>query len=337
MVDPSAHAELEELGSEGLAGVRGEWQALEARAEASPYLGFDWLHAWEQVYNPRRLALARVRSGSEVLALGLLENGPRGLVRFGGRPVTSECGLLCAPGSEASAWGAFRRLLEEVPWEGFEARGLGTEAARAVPGGWPTQRDWLAFELPESFDAYLAARSPGTRKGLKGKLRRAEREGASVRQVPDEERSAALRDFVRLHGLRAATKGERHAAIDERLALMLERMPGQSAPKLFELIVPGGGRAGVTVRLDSGDNAHFYNAGIDPEWGRLSPGILLELASIRDAIEGGLQGYDLGPGDFRYKHDLGGSLVERYEVTVTRRGRLARVLARIGRRLGRSG
>jgi len=58
----------------------------------------------------------------------------------------------------------------------------------------------------------------------------------------------------------------------------------------------------------------------------LSPGILLELASIRDAIERGVVRYDLGPGDYPYKRDLGARRETRVSVQVVSagiRGRLA--------------
>jgi len=73
----------------------------------------------------------------------------------------------------------------------------------------------------------------------------------------------------------------------------------------------------VTVRLDVGRRSWFYNAGFDPQASRLSPGLVVELASIRDAIERGQQTYDLGPGDYRYKRDLGGQERELLRITAT--------------------
>jgi len=41
---------------------------------------------------------------------------------------------------------------------------------------------------------------------------------------------------------------------------------------------------------------------------------VLELASIRDAIARRLGRFDLGTGDYRYKHELGGAVERRYSV-----------------------
>ena len=191
------------------------------------------------------------------------------------------------------------------------------------------------LSLPDSFEAYLAGRSPGTRKGLKGKLRRVEREGGTARAVSAPERDGALSDFVRLHTLRARAKGEEHPQIDDRLARMLA-MLGDDL-RAFELLV-GGERIAVTLRLDRNGVAHFYNGGSNPAWAHLSPGIVVELASIRDAIGRGLRQYDLGPGDFRYKRDLGGMPAVRCDVgprafsASERARRLARIVVSVARR-----
>jgi CelD/BcsL family acetyltransferase involved in cellulose biosynthesis len=309
-----------------LGDVRDEWQAFEAREE-SPYVGFEWLRAWEGIYRPDRLALVRIREGRETVALGLLEIGARAALRFAGRPAISECRLLCAPEVEGSAWRALAEFLRTRRWDGLEARGLSREAAKAVPEGWAVPLAWLELRLPTSFEEYLSERSPGTRKGLKGKLRRAEREGVEARPVADADHSAALRDFVRLHQLRARSKGQHHPAVDKCLVRMLEAIAGDTRPRLFELIADSR-RIGVTIRVDTDRAAYFYNAGIDPKWAHISPGILLQLVSIRDAIEAGLHRYDLGPGDFRYKRDLGGVLLERYQIAIPGRS--------LGVRLGRS-
>jgi CelD/BcsL family acetyltransferase involved in cellulose biosynthesis len=326
MVSARAVAELKSVGE--LEELRDEWQALEGRLEESPYLRFEWLRAWARVYEPQRLAVVRVREGPDTVAAGLLEVGPRGELRFAGRPATPDCRLLCSSGNEASAWAAFVKLLRRLPWEMFEARGLSRKAVSALPEGWAFPLAWLGLRLAPSFDEYLSERSAGSRRALKGKLRRAAREGIEARPVPDGDRSDALHDFIRLHQLRATSKGQQHPAVDDRLRRMLADLGGDLRPRLFELIA-GRRRIGVTVRVDTDHAAYFYNAGIDPHWGHVSPGILLQLVSIRDAIEVGLPRYDLGPGDFRYKRDLGGVLQERHQVAIERRG------LRI--RLGRSG
>jgi CelD/BcsL family acetyltransferase involved in cellulose biosynthesis len=312
-----------------LAEIRDEWLALEAGAEKTPYLSFAWLQTWEAVYRPHRLGVLRVRAGSEVIGMGLLSLANDRRLQFAGRPVTPDCRLLCVPEMEAAAWKAVAKMLRMGQWERLEGRGISREAAGALPRGSVSPLSWLALTLPESFDVYLRQRSPGARKGLKGKLRRAAREGTRARTVADSERGAALRDFVRLHQQRARSKGQHHPAVDELLVRMLGTLAEPYRPRMFELVA-GDDRIGVALNLEASDTTYFYNAGFDPEWSHVSPGIILQLASLRDAIERGLRRYDLGPGDFRYKHDLGGVDVGRYLFAIApRRVRLRRPLIRL--------
>ena len=91
---------------------------------------------------------------------------------------------------------------------------------------------------------------------------------------------------------------------------------------------------GVSVRLDHGTTGYFYNAGFDPAAAAMSPGIVLELVSIRNAIETGLTCFDLGPGDHRYKRDLGGERRTASRLVATSRsplGALAQAAYRVRR------
>lgn len=314
----SPRVRLEPLSERGLDGGGPEWRALTARSSDSHYaLTSEWLGAWARTYEPGPLALLRVGD----VAIGLLELRRSGRWAFAGGPVTPQRRLLCARGGEDAAWRAV------WGWLGQAGRRCAELEAFGLPGGVPVPQ-WTrlvgepsyALGLPASFDEYLAARAPGTRKGLKGKLRRLEREGASVAAVDRADTPRALDRFLDLHARRAAAKGEQHPHVDARLARMLAALPedGEVALRVFELRA-GSSVAGISVRLDHGDTGYFYNAGIDPAHGDLSPGVALELASIHDAIDRGLRRFDLGPGEYRYKRDLGGLPAPRFRATVARR------------------
>jgi len=297
----------------GLATHEPSWRELERAGAGTPYVAFDWLEAWVEVYRPDTLLAVTIgEDGGGTLAVGLLERGAGGRWAFAGYPVSSHRGLLCAAGNEAAAWQALSDWLrsERRLWAILDAEGVSADAS-ILPGAKLERVGVPGIDLPDSFDAYLAERSPGTRKGLKQKLRRLEGAEGSVREAQD--RRAAMRDFLALHRERARRKNERHPQMDERLLALLERLAASHAVALrpFELVVDGR-RLGVSLRLDYAGTAYFYNAGIDPDAGRLSPGVTLELLSIRDAIDRGLRRFDLGAGEYRYKTDLGGVAEDRY-------------------------
>ena len=330
MGQPPPRVGLERIAPGEVAGAAHAWRSVAADAVDPHYaLTPEWLGAWAVSADPGPLALVRVGD----LAVGLLEQRPGGRWIFAGGDASPQRRLLCRRGAEDEAWRAL------WGWLG-DARGAGELEAHGVPVGVPvprratlTEQPSFAAGLPESFDAFLQARSPGTRKGLKSKLRRLERAGATVAEVPDSGRHAALDRFVALHRRRAASKGEEHPDVDDRLTALLEALPAEGgiALRLFELRADDD-VAGVTVRLDHGGTGYFYNAGIDPDRTELSPGVSLELASIRDAIERGLGRFDFGPGDYRYKRDLGGVPESRFRAVVPRRS-----LRGVGLRLARAG
>jgi CelD/BcsL family acetyltransferase involved in cellulose biosynthesis len=314
-VAPRRRAWTETDGLEVVIGIPGpalesEWRALEDPAGAPPYLCWDWIAAWRDIYRPQEILQVRIAEpGRPPLALGLLERRRSGRLTFAGAPVSTLRGLLVGERDASRAWAAFGRALEIYRgWRALEVEGAQTAAAGLPRARLDDASTWVA-SLPASFDEYLAERSPSQRKGHKQKLRRLTREGGEVVPVPAAEHRDGLREFIRLHRLRAAAKGEHHPQMDERLVELLARLDDSDAIdlRLFTLRV-GDRTGGVTVRLDRPAlrAAWFYNGGMDPAFERLGPGVTLELHSIRDAIERGLRAFDLGVGHWRYKEDLGG-------------------------------
>jgi CelD/BcsL family acetyltransferase involved in cellulose biosynthesis len=301
----SLTTDVHALSPQALGTIGAEWTELERLSERPHYsLAHGWLTAWATVYRPRRLLLVRVtaRDGTP-RALGLIHAEPGRRWRFAGGAVSPHRRLLC-PEHESAAWAAWGHWLAQhrARWAVLEGSGV-PDAAGSVPGARLEPAPEFALSLPEDFDAYLRARSSGTRR----KFNRLARFDAAVREVEPARHAATLERFVALHAARAEQKGERHPVVDGRLCRLLLALPAASTPhlRLFELTAAGR-TLGVTIRIDHGSTAYFYNAGFDPAASAMSPGIVLELASIRDAIESGLARFDLGPGDYRYKRDLGG-------------------------------
>lgn len=334
----ATEVEVADIGGEGLAELERDWRGIEREASPSPFQTWDWLDAWARAYEPRRLSGVRVRdAGGPLAGIGVIEHAPGGRWRFGGGTVTPRRGLLCTPGSERSAWEALVGWLQARPraFASLDADGLEPASApRNAPAAVRPGEPVFALDLPTSFDDYLAQRSPSGRKGLKRKLRRLDVEDGAVSAVAGGESRAALEEWVQLHMRRAADKGEHHAGFDSRLATLVGSLGGGALEVRLLVLKVGTRTAGVTVRLDTAATGTFYNAGIDPDLMRLSPGVMLELASIRDAIERGLRRFDLGPGAYRYKTDLGGVATDRFDLALTSRSSRGRLLSGVRRTAG---
>lgn len=308
-------ANVTPLRLDGLDGLRPSWDRLASQAPRSPYETFTWLRAWTDVYVPASLALAEVeRSDGTIAGLGLIEVCANGHWRFAGAPVSSTRGLLCAPGSESAVWRAFEGWLRRNRKEWTT---LGTVTAPLLGGrialAHAVEVVVPSMDLPASFDEYLAERSSRTRKGMRQRMRKLERAHGEIVPVAADDREAALRDMVRMHGERARYKGEIHDDVDARLARLLDVVaaaPDGPAVRVTELVVASE-RAGVNVRIDHDGTAYSYSDGVSVNHLDMSPGIAFELDSIRDAIERGIRRYDLGPGEYDYKRKLGAATVTR--------------------------
>jgi CelD/BcsL family acetyltransferase involved in cellulose biosynthesis len=309
--------------------LAGIWQEVEARAATPHYaLTHQWLSAWVEAHGPRHLVHVEIAAGARGLAVGLLECLPLGRVRFAGAPVSPRGCLLIADGQEIAAWSAFAgALARELPRRLLLQCFGASAAAGGLPHAVATPTPEYALALPGTFDAYLGGLSPAARKSMRQKLRRVAR--GAVAEAEAAEHPAAIGRFLALHHLRAGQRGEHHPQMNARLRRLLLALPEHGTGvrlRVFELTVSGA-VVGSTIRLDHEDTAFFYNGGFDPAHAGLSPGISLELASIRDAIELGMTRFDLGPGRYRYKTDLGGVPTDRYRVTSGGRGVSATMVA----------
>ena len=275
VADTELTTEVRALAPDDLRALAEEWVALERRSTPAHYsLAHAWLVAWAQVYAPPRLLLVRITGADGgARALGLIEASPGGRWRFAGGHVTPQRRLLCDPADERAGWAAWGEwlVLHRRRWAILEAGGVPAAAAH-LPGARIDPVPAYALALPGTFDSYLAGRS---RRALRQKLNRLERAEAAVREVEPPGHAAALERFIALHARRAADKGEHHPSVDARLSRLLLSLPrAEGAPRLrvFALGVPGGD-VGVSVRLDHGRTAYFYNAGFDPAAAELSPGV----------------------------------------------------------------
>jgi CelD/BcsL family acetyltransferase involved in cellulose biosynthesis len=312
--------------AEEFARLEKEWRDLEARsADATPYLGYDWLSAWLRIYRPERVAAIRLGENGSAHALGLVEQGKHGRWRFAGYPVTSHRSLLCAAGREGACWSELTAWLRDHAhsWSTLDLEGAGAAAA-VLPSARLSPDHFFVAPLPSSFDAYVAERGSRTRRTIRQLLRRFEQSALEVREPSDHERSIA--EFARLHQARARAMGQNHWQIDDRLSrLVLDLYEAGRLRLSMRELVEAGRTLAVSILIEYRNTLYAYNIGVDCSQHNFSPGLLLLVESVREAIAAGLERADLGPGEYRYKRELGAVPVERYRMSAaapTPRGRL---------------
>jgi CelD/BcsL family acetyltransferase involved in cellulose biosynthesis len=326
-------ASIVPVGEAGIGALEDEWRELERAGHArTPYASYDWLASWCRVYDVHSVDALRVEEvDGTLVALGLLQRGRLGGLRFVGGPVTPQRAPVCISGREQEAWQAIAHELHSHPgsWVGLEGAWVSAAAAAIAPRGLTQMSTWT-LELPSSFDGFLAARSSKQRSDFRRRLRIAADAGALVERVGDGELEEMLGHFLRLHHRRARTKGERHPHMDERLLQLLLGVAGSPAIGLVVFRLQLAGRVvGVGVELEYGDTAWGYNMGIDPDETSLGPGMILALESIRSAIERGFRFLSMGIGEFEYKARLGARREEAFNLLARNPSLRARLVTRL--------
>jgi CelD/BcsL family acetyltransferase involved in cellulose biosynthesis len=314
---------------------KSEWQDLDERStNTSVYTAHDWVQAWAEVFRPRRLLILRavkVDDGAPA-GIGLIEvDRVRGW-RFAGGELSARRAPVCAAGYEDRVWHALASWLREHPraWSTFEAWEV-SQSAGALPGAHLRVRDSFCLSTPDSLDSYFALLSSKHRSEMRRRLRRGERAGVTVREVPVADRQGAIRDFIRLHQLRADAKGEIHTTIDGRLEQMLIKVLPSNSVKLYLYeVCHKNARVAVDVKLAYRDVSYPYNLGWEPEAAHLGPGIHLAVSGVVDAIARSLHTIDLGAGDQRYKSVLGFTPSPQFLLHATNPAASARAMQALG-------
>ncbi len=175
-------------------------------------------------------------------------------------------------------------------------------------------------ELPDSWDDYLLGLSKKNRHELRRKIRRLERTGEFSQYVRSDLSTLDkdMEDFF--HLLRISRTDKEEFLTPERRQFFLdtaEELIGRDQFKLNFLELDGE-RVACCISFDYDGEYLLYNSGFNPEYSRLSVGLINKALCIKDAIDEGRRRFDFLRGSERYKYDLGG--VDRlvYRVTVDR-------------------
>ena len=160
--------------------------------------------------------------------------------------------------------------------------------------------------LPVSITAYEQDLSRNARKHRKRRRQRLQQAGevqlttcASIDEV-----RATFAELLRLHKLRRQSKGGTGSFQSEQyckfhLALM-EKAFLRNELRLSKLVV-NGKTIGIEYAFLTNKILLFFQTGFDPQYQHLSPGHLLMMHAIDQAIEEGAEHMDLLKGDYEYK------------------------------------
>lgn len=316
----------------GLERLSAEWRELFSRIECPvPFLSIEWMGAWwRQCGGFDRLCVVAVREpqGSLVavapfyLRVSRLQNrGARVLSLLGNGSMGSEyLNLLVDPWYSRPAIDAITYWVMEQrgEWDYVEfVKGdqdspiFRTLCERFKSCGMSSCEVWSGvspyIRLPRSFEEYLSGVSSNLRYNFRRRRKALEREGKIELHVVQDWPTiqASYGELLRLHRQRFRQKDEMSDFLDpvaQRFHIeALHRMSAGGMARLFVLRV-GGKAIAALYGFSAGKRFSFYQSGMDPDWSRLSVGLVLMGYSIEEAIRSGHDEFDFLEGDQPYKY-----------------------------------
>ena len=315
--------------------LREDWTRL-AAASRNVFATWEWNELWWRHYGRgRRLRVAvSRRDGDEVDAivpLFLWSRRPFRILRLIGHGHGEFLGPICRHDDAETSARALRDALAAEPYDVFVgdwvagdrdwAGGLGGRIIRRT--GYPI----LRF-AEGSWDEYFASRSQTFRKRVRNRRNRLARDhDVSYREADAATLERDLDAVFRLHRAlfgdhRCHFCGEHEEFQREFARLALER--GWLRLLLLEV-------DGEPVCCEYGfhvENVYFsYQGGRDPDWGEASIGFLLELETMRRALQDEAAEYRFlgGEEDYKYRLATDDPRLETVAVPATARGRVASV------------
>ncbi|HWB09118.1 MAG TPA: GNAT family N-acetyltransferase [Pirellulales bacterium] len=326
------------------------WNAL---ADAVVFRQHEWLAAWWNHFrrsNDELFLLTVYDERRELIGLApwylARERWLGRVVRFlgSGRVCSEYLTVLAAPGTAPHVVRSLAQWLTgegAACWDLLDFDGvaqddglLGQLADELSLAGHSTyrrvrERTWRLC-LPASWDDLLA----GLSKSRRGKIRAQERKflasgRAQVKSAVDETtRRQGLEVLYRLHQARRESLGDDGCFTMPRFERFLEDAAARldrSGQLRLQWLEVDGQPAAVEFDLLGGDTLYYYQTGMNPELAEISPGWLLQIASLKRAISDGLAHFDFLRGDEEYKATWGAEPRPLAQVRVASRRPLARL------------
>lgn len=331
--------------------VRGDWDDL-AAGHGDLFGTFDWCRIWWQHYGQnRQLQIHVLREGPHLVAvlplfaetlrpLGM----PLRVVRLVGCDhVLTPAGMVVRPDRAEAVAGALLDWLEKHErWdllhlgplqcymETTRPMALAFAASPVVEEVFAGERHSCVtvYEIPETYEKYLAALAGSERRNVLRCQRHAQAErGVSVAAPtnPDEVQQA-MTALVQLHQCLWTGKGKLGQFKDwpdyQRFHRDMAQCLLQSGRLALVTLKAADQIVGVEYGYHFGSRTHALIRGYcdQPEWRNYSIGRMLHCHMVEQAATRGATLMDDGRGTFEYKRRLGGQLRFERALTVVRRG-----------------
>ncbi|NWF54157.1 MAG: GNAT family N-acetyltransferase [Syntrophaceae bacterium] len=270
------------------------------------------------------LGEARTRREFSNLLPGEMEG--KSITLLGSKDVWDYRDLILSAGKEKEALALLARWAADGPWAGLDFSGISefSPTLEFLPSllqasgfrvQWEVEEVAVFLKIPATWDDFLAQLGSKDRHELRRKMRRLEREAAfEIKEGAGETLDQRLDSFFELHRKSRRDKAEfmipRMETFFREIAHRFQERGWFSLPFLR---VEGRDIAAY-FSFRYGGIEYVYNSGYDPDYSRLSPGIVLAAHCIGQAIEKRLKVFHFLRGQEDYKYRLGGKEEKIYRI-----------------------
>jgi CelD/BcsL family acetyltransferase involved in cellulose biosynthesis len=302
-----------------------EWRQLALTSDfPNAFVSPAWILAWWHNYGKNQdpwLFVLEDRAGSlrGVALLALRQSPLARTLTFAAHGWSGLETLLCAPGGEAELSASLLQALADRrrEWDVWRVQRLPVSSVLAdtlLGGQRPLRsaahdvRPQPYIELPDDVATFEASFSAKERGAQRRKWRRLAELGASPRLITDPRQMASsLHVLFELRRERAIALGQSYKYMDERYERFILEVLRRQGPEGARLWTLESNEQVLASHLHfvQGPREHTYMQGNRNEHMNLSPGNMLKVHAVCEAIREGRAEIDLGPGLDEYKYHLG--------------------------------
>lgn len=317
-----------------------EWDfLLEKSSFPQPFFTPTWYKVWLSHFgNPPEVKVYSVREdNTQILGLGIFkeENGhgqKRRISLLGSLDVWDYRDFIIFAGKEKEFLENFINFFCESPWDVLELNGISEfsptfknlfniKQSKDLLLSKEVEEISLYIDLPASWEEFLANLKGKERHELRRKIRRLQREEDFSVETFRESASPLeeIEKFFALHRKSSKDKAEFMTPRMESFFRDLAKEFHQRGWLDLAFLKIGRREAAAFFSFNFHDTYYLFNSGYDPEYGRLSPGIVLAAHSIQEAIKRGKKRFNFLRGREDYKYRLGGQEEKIYRIIIEKR------------------
>ena len=298
-----------------------QWEEILSTCSTNTVFVTPWWQKtwWDNFGEGHRAHILSVSDGDDLLGIAPLMARDGALTFLGDKDLSDYFDFIVPRQCVSRFYPALCEYLQGTEWKTLDLYSVphGSPTLEYLPD-LATERGWkVEIEeeqttprtiLPDTWEGFLSGLRRKDRHELRRKLRRLDREGGhrQFSAYDEDDPDASMQRFFTL--LRASSPDKEEFLTPERERFFMDVARESASRNLFRLyfLEVGGAEVAACICFDYGGAFLLYNSGYDPDYSRLSVGLLNKALSIKTAIEEGREVFNFLKGNERYKYNLGG-------------------------------